>query len=221
MAQHSLMENVRRNTEDWFAVKAAVRGKGVDCPDDTPTAQVAGKIGDIQTGLDYTFYYEGENNKIESVDISLNGGEMISEIPEGTETIGSYAYTSTIVPFNVVVPEGVVTLENYAFANCRGINGISLPSTLINIGEGAFEGLVLLDHLYINGRPTVIPVEAFLGCYKLQFIDLPSTIARIETRAFFACDSLVDIYFEGTQAQWESIHGLENVPESVTVHFQN
>src|SRR5574344_1303041 len=39
---------------------------------------------------------------------------------------------------NVIIEEGVTSIGNYAFCECRNMTGVSIPSTVTEIGEGAF-----------------------------------------------------------------------------------
>ena len=49
-----------------------------------------------------------------------------------------------------VLPEGVTAISNYAFYQCSSLNSITLPSTLEEIGYGAFEGTGLTPHIYLT-----------------------------------------------------------------------
>ena len=67
---------------------------------------------------------------------------------------------------------------------------------------------------------TTIPGQAFEDNRYIETIHIPSTITSIEDKAFWGCSSLTDIYFDGTQAQWDAITiGSNNSAlTSATVH---
>ncbi len=46
----------------------------------------------------------------------------------------------------LVVPEGVESIEEHAFAGCGELIRISLPESLKNIGDGAFEGITHIEY---------------------------------------------------------------------------
>lgn len=67
----------------------------------------------------------------------------------------------------------------------------------------------------------IITKLAFAGCSKLQTLHLPASITEIWLGAFMACDSLKDIYFEGTKDQWDAIDtSYVYIPDYCTIHFR-
>ena len=57
-----------------------------------------------------------------------------------------------------------------------------------------------------SGYPVVeIAAEAFDKCENLTRIVIPDSIVRIGENAFNRCNGLVDVIYEGTQAQWNEI----------------
>ena len=61
-----------------------------------------------------------------------------------------------------------------------------------------------------------ISSESFSGCVKLKRITIPKSITRIEENAFRGCDSLEDVYYEGTLEEWRKI---DIVSEKYEVEF--
>ena len=49
-----------------------------------------------------------------------------------------------------IIPEGVETLEDYVFRGCSELKVLSIPSSLKNIGCGAFDDLNNLEKLILN-----------------------------------------------------------------------
>lgn len=91
---------------------------------------------------------------------------------------------------DIVIPEGVVYLAKRALAGCEYITEVSLPSTLKEIGDEAFEGCISLTSIVIPHGVDNIPRRAFAGCSDLETINLPSSLSRIEKEAFCDCDEL-------------------------------
>ena len=212
MAQHTIIENIHRNTEDWFAVKEAVRGKGVDCPDDTPTAQVAGKIEDIQSGgVEYSTSYRVTQNKLMSANVEITQGEITLSLPDGiTEIRGC----SPIIPFTVVINSNITTIDGFMNS---GVEKINIPPSVTTIAAQAFYNCQ-------NLKEVNIPVErlysgTFSGCGSLEKIYVSKKLIDIWSDAFLNCGSLKDVYYEGTQEEWQSINGYENIPSGATIHY--
>lgn len=212
MAQHSIIENIHRNTEDWFAVKEAVRGKGVDCPDDTPTADVAGKIEDIQSGgVEYSTSYRVTQNKLNSADVEITQGEITLSLPDGiTEIRGC----RPIIPFTVVINSNITTIGGFSDS---GVEKINIPPSVTTFASQAFYNCQKLKEINI-------PVErlyqgTFSGCESLETIYISKKLIDIWGDAFLNCGSLKDVYYEGTQEEWQQINGYENVPSRATIHY--
>lgn len=184
MAQHTIIENIHRNTEDWFAVKEAVRGKGVDCPDDTPTADVAGKIEEIET-------YKNDLINLVERDITA------ITIPVGTTKIGGHVFRACNDLANVNIPVGVTEIGHSAFLGCAAMSSIVLPDGVTTIGESAFE---------------------FTG---LRSIVIPKSVTLIKGNAFGSDIYLQDIYYTGTEAEWDAItiQGSPGALDKNKVHF--
>ena len=72
----------------------------------------------------------------------------------------------------------------------------------------------------VNGyRVSSIKESAFKDCKLLKNLYIPKSVTGIEGGAFVGCDSLTDIYFEGSEELW-LLHGFDKtIPEGVTVHF--
>ena len=52
----------------------------------------------------------------------------------------------------------------------------------------------------------MIEVKAFQKCTSLKSVELSNSIRTIDGWAFYLCDSLKDIYFDGTKEEWSSIN---------------
>lgn len=67
-----------------------------------------------------------------------------------------------------------------------------------------------------------IPHGTFSGCSRLSTVYLPDTLTSIDDDAFFDCDGLEDIYFAGSQDQWNAI-AISDVGnsalQSAAVHY--
>ena len=67
------------------------------------------------------------------------------------------------------------------------VKTVVLPSTLTNLGAGAFAGFVSLENINLdNTKITEIPSSAFYGAINLKQIRLPSNVTKIDTLAFYA-----------------------------------
>jgi len=84
---------------------------------------------------------------------------------------------------SVVIPEGTKTVGAYAFGGARNITNISLPSTLKSIGSNAFYGCGITSITLPSGL-TTIRGEAFSGCSGLTSIVIPASVIYMEYGVF-------------------------------------
>ena len=89
--------------------------------------------------------------------------------------------TSVEIPSEI---EGkpVVKIDNRAFYGCVNIKTVVIPPTVEEIGDYAFS-----------------------GCTALESVVLTPSVKIIEYNCFNKCESLTDIYFTGTEDEWNDI----------------
>lgn len=93
----------------------------------------------------------------------------------------------------------VTEIDYEAFAYWDEVKYVSLPNTIMTIGEGAFKNCVNLRYVFHDNHVlTTIKASAFAGCKSLGAIILPPTLANLGARAFERCTSLGSIDFCGT-----------------------
>ena len=82
-----------------------------------------------------------------------------------------------------VIPYGVRTIQDYAF-NGMNLKRITIPETVIFIGQHAFSDCRLLDEVILPPRVDKIRKATFLNCASLASVKLPKAIYWIEANAF-------------------------------------
>lgn len=111
---------------------------------------------------------------------------------------------------DVVIPEGVEEIRNDCFFGCQ-LTSTSLPSTLLYIGESAFENSALTSIVIgtqqssasnsyapkqtsSSQQSITIGAYAFGQCDDLKTVVLGSNISEIGSSAFSSFTSLTDVY---------------------------
>ena len=93
----------------------------------------------------------------------------------------------------ITLPEGLIEIGNYAFDNCRQLQSIAFPSTLTQIGAGAFWECSKIEEIRLP-LLTNLGENAFSGCNGLKEVKLPSSLELIGNSAFSGCDSIESVY---------------------------
>lgn len=163
-------------------------------------------------------------------------------IPANVKEISENTFKECYVLERVTIQNGILSIGNNAFYNCSKLTDITIPDSVTSIGESAFYDCDLLDieipskvnHIGQNAfgftalqtvtvpsGVTLIDEITFQYCRKLTSITIPLSVGRIADFSFFGCDGLKDVYFKGTQAQWEQVEigGSNDYLTSATIHF--
>lgn len=99
---------------------------------------------------------------------------------------------------SVIISENSTTISDGAFSKCIGLKNITIPDSVKSIENWAFS-----------------------ECTSLESITIPSSVTDIRWQSFMNCTKLTDVYYTGTEDEWNSINiGDEN--ECLTnaeIHF--
>ena len=103
----------------------------------------------------------------------------------------------------------------------ESIESVIIQDGITHIGDFAFWDCDNLLDVTISQSVTGIGYEAFANCDNLRSIAIPINITVIDLYAFVSCNSLVNIYYAGTDEQWEAID-IEEGNECLTkAYYQN
>ncbi|MCI9676091.1 MAG: leucine-rich repeat domain-containing protein, partial [Lachnospiraceae bacterium] len=92
-----------------------------------------------------------------------------------------------------------------AFSECRELTSVEIPGSVTEIGDHAFSSCTGLTSVAISENVTAIGISTFYGCSSLTSVEIPGSLTRIGDFAFSSCSSLADIYYCGSQEQWDKI----------------
>jgi len=145
-------------------------------------------------GCHTSVYVDQDNNQYCSINGALYNKEKtilyyagrITEgkydIPEGTQSIGDFAFAGSDLLTHVTIPTSTTNIGGYAFSNCANLLSVEIPDGVTNL-----------------------PHSAFYNCAQLGNITLPKSIKSIGRYVFDRCRSLTDVYYGGTAAEWAAI----------------
>ena len=88
---------------------------------------------------------------------------------------------------------GTKVICDYAFAMWSDLEEITIPSSVVRIGAGAFYGCNSLRSIVIPEGVETIEEDTFAECHWLEKVYLPSTLKEIRKGAFSNCSSLTEI----------------------------
>ena len=153
--------------------------------------------------------------------------ELLSSvvIRDNVKEIGDYAFAYCSSLASITVPNSVTSIEQHAFVGCTiALKNVDWQSPLnpydydfwgASIVDDEIDGIFINGSIVVGGRPyltsatipediTKIDGYAFEGIHSLKTVTIPDSVLEIGNYAF-AYTGLTDIYYQGTQEQFELI----------------
>ena len=142
------------------------------------------------------------------------------ELRDEITYIGFSAFDRCTSLKSIHIPKGIDSL-NATFSSCSSVTHITVPSNIKIVGRHSFYGCRVLESIVFEEGVTEIQAYALAESNGLKSVTLPSTLKSIGLSAFAQDFELTDVYFMGTQEEWEAIEIAEgNEPLlNATIHF--
>ncbi len=181
---------------------------------------------------------QGDFVVVNGVLIDYQGEAADVVVPDDVTRIGALVIRENESMKSFTAPDSVTRIDALVFGGCENLESVTLPACadapagVVSDGRaallfglhGAFE--YYAETLQLESGEEVdydalpeISLYGFFGCPKLTSVSLPGSVALIDGEAFEGCDSLSDIWFNGTAEQWTEVLVDGSIPEGVTVHF--
>lgn len=131
--------------------------------------------------------------------VNFNAASCEFKHPEATETDGIYysPFRSFTSLETINLSENVKELPAYLFCGIETIDEIVLPSTVTDVGVGAF-AFSSITSFKSSDNLESIEEFAFYGCKNLESVDIGNNIMLIGAGAFNGCKKLTEIYIPDT-----------------------
>ncbi len=161
------------------------------------------QAGETKTYGDYKYCY---NEEYEGIEITkYNGKEKNIVVPEtidgiAVKVIGYRAFKKGGVfdtnkyPEQITLPDSVIKIGEEAFDGCINLKKVNLPKKLCLLGEWAFCDCESLETIKIPDTLNVISEAAFADT-GLKKIVIPANITQIGESSFAGCSKLEKIVF--------------------------
>ena len=138
-------------------------------------------------------------NKTELIKYTIGNSRTSFKIPDSVTAIGVDAFSNSTNLTSVTIPDSVSKIGKYAFNNCSNLTSITIPYGVTTIGE-----------------------RTFGYCDSLTSVTIPESVTAIESGVFFVCTGLTDVYYGGSEKEWDKIEiGEDNIVlNRATIHFK-
>lgn len=152
------------------------------------------------------------------LDIS-GSGEMIDYTDAFGDAPPWHYYNRDIKIVNI--NNGVTSIGNYAFYSCSDLTIINISDSVTSIGSNAFYNCTSLASITIPNSVAFIGNYAFRNCSGITKITIPNSVTYIANSAFQGCSSLTDVYYAGSEKEWDEINILSYNKDltNATIHY--
>jgi len=126
-------------------------------------------------------------------------------------TIGRpYPMVSDLVIPSTVNGNAVRGIRLYSYNFCEDLTSIVIPSSVISIGEAAFQGCNNVTKITIADDVMNMSIgqAAFRGCSGLTSITIPGGITNISDNAFEGCSGMISYMVDESNPMYKSCNGL-------------
>ena len=161
--------------------------------------------------------------KIKDIKVTSIGNEVFFgcseltsiEIPSSVTSIGNFAFSGCSGLTGIEIPSSVTKIGEAAFSGCSRLTSINVEAgnEVYDSRDNCNAIIKKATNTLIQGcKNTKIPSSvtsigyyAFYDCSGLTGIEIPSSVTSIRNFAFWFCSGLKDVYYTGTQEQWNAI----------------
>ena len=158
---------------------------------------------------------------------------LVEKKPAGEEQTPSLAFTlsdyyggysvgrGTETAANVIIPAEynglpVTEIAYTGFYNYAGLKSITIPDSVMRIGDSAFVGCGGLTSIILPDNLAEIGYSAFASCSNLASILIPDSVMEIYQGAFYNCGDLANVFYGGADiSAWNNI-GIDSANDPLT-----
>lgn len=157
-------------------------------------------------------------------------------VPETVKTIYASAFNRCENLVAVTIPASVTNIGSSNFIRSLKLESISVSAENENyidldgvLYSKSLESILIYpsnnsqSEIIIPSTVTKISSYAFYYTQNLKSLTIPISVKTIDGYSFHECDGLTDIYYEGSQTQWNSLlfrlEPYNNAINTATIHY--
>ncbi len=167
-------------------------------------ATITGYVGSDMTKTLYIPSYVSGNKVIAIGEDAFTWQQEIETVIFSDDSAVQYIETNAFAACTslktITLPSTLTEIGNGAFQHCA-FEGIELPYNLSAVGNYAFRNCTSLKSAYLPQTTEIIGEAAFIGCTSLETVSISGKITEIADETFYDCSSLISINIPETVAE--------------------
>ena len=206
----------------YNAVNCTAMGDSLDPVFEDCAALVTVYIGNnVQTIPSYAFYDCTSLENVYYTGSALDWSKI---------SFGDYSYPNVYADnfyilgdLDFSADDNIDEINSCTFMNCKSLASIKISDSVTGIGDVAFKNCTSLTSVKIGSSVKSIGDDAFYNCTRLKNVTIPKSVTVIDSSAFSGCTSLTDVYYSGSEDEWNkiSIGSYNSCLENATIHFNS
>ena len=133
----------------------------------------------------YECYYEYSGNVVIPEEVNYMGRIL------KVTSIGEYTFWHCDIT-SVTIPNSVTNIGDFAFDMCNRMTSVTIPNSVTSIGIYAFEWCSRLTSVTIGNSVTSIGDHAFDNCNRMTSVSIGNSVTSIGDNAFY-CENLTTV----------------------------
>ncbi len=125
--------------------------------------------------------------------IALNNVSGAYNVKEGTLCIAGNVFKGFSALTSVTLPSSVVSIGDFAFSGCEKLSGITIPDGVKYIGTCAFRDCDAVTEIAVPDSVTRMGEQVFLNCDNLKTVTIGDGVTEILSYMFSGCAELTSV----------------------------
>ena len=130
--------------------------------------------------------------------------------PEGLITIPPYCFYGSDLDIDVLrFPDSLTLIDSYAFGYCKNVKNVRISPNLKLVGDGGSAFVMctgLISATLISTKNGSFAGDPFACCSSLRWVGIARGATKFNQIFLFAdCSNLTDVYFEGTEEEFNDL----------------
>lgn len=130
------------------------------------------------------------------------------DVVDGVTSIDANAFYYCREIKKITLPNTLLTMGDNSIRECSKLQEIIIPNSVVSIGVQMFSGNESLTSVTLSENLTTLPNGLFEFCEKLKTITIPKSVTTIVDTIFSNCHSLSSINVDPQNQSYCSIDGI-------------